>query len=558
MGRVSRGLTRALLIALACLLAWRLAYHAAYLAFDPFARATFSDGSVYEDAARDVLAHPPLGTHPFYLQGAYAYLLALGMSVWPSITAGLLLQLACAALALWAAQRALAMAFGARAGTLAFVALLGYFPLAFYENKYLSASLGVDANVLAWLAFALFVRRRNAGHALLLGAASGLGVLARPNLLLALPFTLIACALVSERSSWRTLGAAWLCGLALALAPMALRNTLVTGKPSVFPAHGGGTSFYIGNNPQADGRWNTAGGLLSGQVGLERKELLRELGLPERSEAEDAAAIGSALYARAFRFIREQPLAEARLELRKLWLSVGNDEISQDYDPLGERALLGAAFGWGVPFGILLALALCGCAALLARDDEPRTARAWLWLLLGQGGAVAAANLVYFTSSQHRLPLAVVCAALAGPGAEAAWLAARARMRRGHDPRAPGLVVSGLAVVLLAQAFVPRQTRTRPSVAHFYNLSVVQEQTGDLAGAAASLGTALARKPREPVFSVEHASLLRRLGRFEEASDELDRVRAFPNAPAWVHARERLERALLEQRSRADALSRAP
>ena len=80
----------ALLLALALL---RVLYHFTYLAEVPFALATFSDGRQYELAALDILDHPPLGTHPFYLQGLYAYQMALPMMLGARIAFALLLQL---------------------------------------------------------------------------------------------------------------------------------------------------------------------------------------------------------------------------------------------------------------------------------------------------------------------------------------------------------------------------------------------------------------------------------------------------------------------------------
>jgi hypothetical protein len=535
----------------AALLAYRLVYHVRYLLLDPFALATFSDGSMYEEAARDILAHPPMGSRPFYLQGAYAYVLAAGMSLRPDVLCGLLLQLAIAMLAIVMANSALRTAFGERAGLVSAVLIAAYFPLAFYENKYLSASLGVAANVLVWFAFAAFQRRPHALCACAVGAASGLSVLGRPNLLLALPFTLLALLWASRapRRSWHA--PAFVIGLLLALAPMAMRNAMVTGSATVLPAHGGGTSFYIGNNPHADGRWNTAGGLLSGQVGLERAELLERLSLQSRTEAEDAAAIGRALYRRAFTYITEQPADWLALEGKKLWLLIGNRELTHDYDLYGEREILGSAVGIGVPFAVLLSLMVIGAAALWQRPE--RCARAWLVLLLGQAGSVTAANLFYFTSSQHRLPLALVAAALAGPGVYALVCQLRAR-RQGSEPATRlRRWVWACALMLLLQGFVPRESRSWPSTAHAYNLAVVHEQLGDLTAAAQSMQRALQRRPEEAVFRLEHASLLRRLGDFAGARRDLDLLRAQRSVPDWVRERERIERRLLE-RGRSDAL----
>src|SRR5947208_1856619 len=108
-----------------------------------------------------------------------------------------------------------------------------------------------------------------------LGIASGLSLLGRPNLLLALPFTGLAVVYLARKRAQKPLPlmAACAVGVLLAVAPMALRNQVVIGRADVFPSHGGGIPFYIGNNPHANGRWNDAGGLLTGQVARERIEL---------------------------------------------------------------------------------------------------------------------------------------------------------------------------------------------------------------------------------------------------------------------------------------------
>ena len=249
---------RAIRSALVLLILYRVAYQVVYVAVVPFAHATFSDGALYERAARDLLAHPPLGSEPFYLQGAYAYLLAAGMTVRGSVIGGLVAQGGLALVALLAGGWALCRAFGRDAGLLGMVALCGYFPLSFYENKYLSASLGVSSLMLVWAAFAWYANTTSTprGHRLAsfaVGLAAALAALARPNMLLAIPFVGCAIALVGRATRRQHLLIAAL-GVVLGLLPMVARNGVVVGSPSILPAHGGGTSFYIGNNPHADGR----------------------------------------------------------------------------------------------------------------------------------------------------------------------------------------------------------------------------------------------------------------------------------------------------------------
>lgn len=574
------------------LVAYRLAYHASYLGEVPFAHATFSDGAVYEQAARDILDHPPLGSRAFYLQGAYAYLLAAGMAVhaWPSL--GLLVQLVVAGLALWLFHRSALRLWGRRAGLLASAVLLAHPGLAFYENKYLSAELGIACNIVVLAAFVAVLRERVGEHAqardegssrrsrwswLLklagLGAASGLAVLARPNLILALPFSLVAAALALDPPAptraararrWSLATAAFGLGALLAVAPMAARNHAVTGHPDIGPVHGGGTSFFIGNNPKSKGVWND-GGLLSARLGTESQELAAVLGVdPEQPERERAAAIGAALYERAWTWIRANPGAWLRLEAHKLWLTVGDEQLTQDYDWLGEQELLPWAHRVGVPFSLLMALAWLGAVALRrvgrepARGDEhtPRFDGRRRWalamFLAGQLLAPLAANVLFFTSAQHRVPLAVPLALLAGPGLLAlgraiqTWRAARAG---GSKSPAGALVPSWallVALALVAQGLAWKRTkRTHPHPVHYYNLAMVQDTIGEPRDALASLNRAIELRPDQAIFHLRRAHLRLRLGDFDGAEADLDRVEALAEVqplPAWILDQAELDR----------------
>src|SRR5690606_31378564 len=150
----------------------------------------------------------------------------------------------------------------------------------------------------------------------------------------------------------------------------------------------GGTSFYIGNNRHARGVWNTAGGLLTGDVSRERDELLDELNIPRGTKAEEMEAVATTLYRRAFQEIGQDPGGWMWLELRKLWLVLGNDELSQDYDVHGEREMTIFDERIGVPFGALWVLGLVGAAVLReeirrATPAAARRFRALAWTLVG-------------------------------------------------------------------------------------------------------------------------------------------------------------------------------
>ena len=527
----------ALVAVIAVLVMWRIAYHAAYVGLSPFAYVTVSDGQVYEDGARDIVAHPPLGTQSFFLQGIYTYVLALGLSLRGVLLDALFLQLALAALAMLAFWRAAVMWFGKQAGTVSLAVLLVCPAVAYYENKYLSTSFGVCCNALVLLAFARFARAPSGAAAMLLGAASGLAVLARPNLVAALPFTMFAMALCARHraAAWRPLLVQFALAAVLALVPLAARNVIVVGRPDLFSSHRGGIPFYIGNGPHADGLWNTAGGLTSGQVALERRELAGKLGVSASDGSLDEA-IGDELYARAFAFIRAEPLRWLEITAKKLRYSVSNREFVHDFDPLGERELLGFAAP-SVPFGVILALGVLGLQRLARRRTDEEAAL--LWMLGGQLLATLLANVVWFSSSQHRMPLALPLAFCAGPVLHELFT----------ETSRPPLMASAVALALGAQAFIHGPLPTRPSSVHYFNLANAEEVLARYPQALEHYRVAAERGGKRPMFLLRYAYLARRMHRDAEARAALERLLQRSDLPREVEAAARNELGILKARA---------
>ncbi|MDH5672772.1 MAG: hypothetical protein OEZ06_11520 [Myxococcales bacterium] len=527
-------------VAIAILLAKRVVYHLSYLATSPFALATFSDGQLYERAARDIVEHGPLGQQPFYLQGIYAALLALPMALGTDVIGGLLLQLLVAGACLWLFHRAAIRAFGALAGAISTATLLAFFELSYYENKYLSVSLGVSLNIAAVYTFVRYLDAPSPRRVLWVGLLAGLSVLGRPNMLVALPFTALSLVGYHRHASrpWLPGTVVFALGVAMALAPMALRNQLVLGDPHVTPSHGGGIPFYIGNNPHANGRWNTAGGLLSGQVHEERSELLTRLGIEAagKSRAQLDREVGDKLFAQGRTWILDNPGTWLRLSTKKLWMAVGNHAYVRDYDMAGERQSLGAAHHLGLPFSIVLGLGTLGLGVLVRRPAStshgPIRQRTLALMLSGQVLAVLAANALIFTSAQNRVPLAVPLAFVAGPGLLGLGPFAR-RLR--ISALAPSPVVVGVALLLALQGLWPRtSSSSQPSAAHYFNLASVEEYLGRDADAAENYARAVELAPRQPVFRLRHVRALLRIGRIADARRALDVLESQAAAPLEV------------------------
>jgi tetratricopeptide (TPR) repeat protein len=325
---------------------------------------------------------------------------------------------------------------------------------------------------------------------------------------------------------------------------MSLRNLVVTGSPTVFPSHGGGIPFFIGNNPHANGRWNDAGGLLGRQVSLERDELAEKLGLQGEGASLDAA-IGGELYHRAFEYIRTQPGSYLLLELKKLWALSGNHAYAHDYDLLGEQELLGAAFPFGLPFGIVLGLGPLGLLLLYLRARRARhelSHAALCCVLVGLCLATLVANLVWFTAAQHRVPLYVPLAFAAGPAIDSIFR----RLRNELPAAALPIGACVAAGVLLVQSFVPRVADPKPSSTHYFNLANAEEELGRPEAALAHYALATERNPKQAAYWWRRAILAQRMRRLDDARHSLDQLLALPDLPPKLRAATRSARAALQ------------
>ena len=185
-----------------------------------------------------------------------------------------LLHIALGSLAVWLIADTAGRWFGARgawiAGILAI--LTGYFT--FNEILTLQSSLDTVLTALGfWLltrAWSALVRGRRRGW--LFGAAGAvlaLHVLNRPNvglwLVTALAITLILRLSAKGRGAGDP-ALALLAGACLVLAPVAIRNRVVSGHWALVSAQGG-LNFYIGNHADATGTYQDVPGVTPNIVG---------------------------------------------------------------------------------------------------------------------------------------------------------------------------------------------------------------------------------------------------------------------------------------------------
>lgn len=450
-----------LLAILALALVLRLAHWWA-VRDEPFFAGLAMDSQEYDRWAQEIAGGDWLGSRVFFQAPLYPYVLATVYTVaGRSLDAVYLLQILTAVAGIWALYRAAREMADERVGLLAALLATLYGPFLFYDVQLLKESFAVT--VTCFLLWALAAARaRDGGFGRWLGAGVLLGILAllRENALLLVPF-LVPLAWSRERKMAGLVrhGGALVAGLALALAPVALRNGIVGGDflPTTFQ---GGVNFWIGNNPDADGTYQP---IVPGKQipALERQEPVR-VAEQELGRSLTPAEVSSHWLGKALGWAAAHPGDFLRLQLRKLGLFWSWYEQPDAVDYYWVRGL-SPVFFFLIEFGTVSLLALAGLW-MVRRNPGPFAPA----LLFALGWTLS--TVVFFLFSRYRLPVVPALLPLAAVALVRLGEAWRARRRGSRAAMAATVLV--LLVPSLGW-FEPRM-----DLVH-YNLGRLAEERGD-------------------------------------------------------------------------------
>jgi tetratricopeptide (TPR) repeat protein len=408
------------------------------------------DTSVYATLAARVMAGDvALGPGLYFVSPLYIYFLAAVLATFGSYTAVRIMQVALGTAAVGLLFVATREWFGRRAAWIAAIlaALTGVFT--FFEALLLQAALDpfLTAAALAALALALTrARGMRAGRWFFLsGLAFGIQSLNRPNVLI--PALVVGALLLATRR-WRPalLIAA---GLAVALAPITLRNMAVAGDWSPVSSHGG-LNFYIGNNPEADGTYHSVPGITPNIAG--QQEDARRVAEQAVGRKLSDGEVSAYFYELGWRWIRQRPAAAAALFVRKLAYLFNAAHLTLNYSypfyAYDTGTLLVALI---VGAWLLIPIGLTG---LLIAAPRERMIPYLVWVSFVPAYAVSVA--MFFVSERYRLPLLVPLCVGAAAALDVA-LDALVKAAPGEVPR-PARTWLGThpiaAVVLAAALFV--------------------------------------------------------------------------------------------------------
>lgn len=453
-------------LALRSLAAWQLS---GSLLFE----AIIGDGRNYDLWAREIAGGDWLGNQVFYQAPLYPYFLAV---VYSAAGVGLhavrAVQIAlgassCVLLAL-AGWRLFSKPVGIAAGFL----LACYAPAIFSDISVEKSVLDVFlVCLMLWLLSGIQAAPRTR-RCLGLGVALGALVLSRENALVfagvLLPWLLLRHA-PSPRSRLAA-AAAFAGGMALVLAPVALRNAHVGGGFYLTTSQFG-PNFYIGNNEAADGTYRP---LLTwrGDPRLERQDAFdvaqRALGR-QLSPAEVSAWWTQ----RALDYIRSQPGAWLALLLRKARLTLSSAELVDTKDQYSHADLSSVLRTTGLVFhfGLLAPLALLGVFA--SWPERRRLLPLYLLFL-----AYTASLLAFYVFARYRMPLVPILALFAAAGV----MGLRGFLRRSSPSRRAASLAAFAAALLVCNW--PLVDRDYMRSLTQYNLANELREAGDLRGAS--------------------------------------------------------------------------
>jgi tetratricopeptide (TPR) repeat protein len=381
------------------------------------------DTTAYVELAKKVVSGDlGLGPGLYFVSPLYVYFLAAGLASTQSLFAVRLLQIVLGTAAVAGVFAMARVWFGTHAGWIAagLAALTGLFT--FYESILLQASLDAFLTSAALLALTAALRgapERRGRFLLLTGAIFGIATLNRPNMLLAgTGLALVLLALRRVRPALLLVA-----GLLAGMAPVAVRNIVVSHQWSLVSSHGG-LNFYIGNSETATGFYHPVPGITPSIVGQQtdaRRVAEAALGRPL-----DDAETSSYFVGLATTWMSNHPADALMLFARKFGYVFSAEHValphSYPFYAYDARTMLRF---YAIGPWLLVPLGLIGLA--FAAPREARTDYiVWVSFVPIYGAAVA----VFFVAERYRLPLLVPLSVGAGAAIDAGLRAIGSRQTR--------------------------------------------------------------------------------------------------------------------------------
>ena len=535
----------------------------------PFFSLLMGDSHGYDEWARRIAAGDWFGHEVFYQAPLYPYLLGVIYAITGRhlllvrIVQTLIGSASCTLLALAAARL-----FSRRAGLAAGLMLALYAPAIFFDGLLQKSVLDV---FFVCLALWLIAKALNVWF--FLGLTMGGLALTRENALVFIIVILVWIVLEAKGPGLLKRTGLFLAGLAIVLVPVAARNSYVGGGFYITTSQFG-PNFYIGNNPAADGTYQSLR-FGRGAPEYERQDAteLAEHALGKRLTPAEVSGYWTD---KALDFITSKPGAWLTLMGRKVALLWNATEMldTESQEAHAEWSVPLRLGGFIGHFGVLVPLALFGLVV-----TWPMRSR--LWILYAMTFAYAASVVLFYVFARYRYPLVplLILFAAAGVAALPELIRARAVPGRLWTLAAVAAVAVFCNWPILSTTLMRAVTETNLGVAlqaegrldeatdHYHraialqpdyppaynNLATALRAKGQIADAVTTYQQALRLRPEYPEAQYNLANALMDAGKPAEAVDHF-RI-ALQTIPASVDVHNNLGIALMGQGKRDEAIA---
>lgn len=474
----------------------------------------------YDEWAQRIAAGDWLGRGVFYQAPLYPYFLGVlqalvGHDLWVVRLVQLVLGSLSCALIFLAGRKLLSREAGIMAG----VILAGYAPAIFFDGLIEKSVLDLFLLTVFLALIGIIFDKPTWPLWLAAGAVVGLLGLSRENALVLAVIVAFWIVLqfrsvpAGARFCW---AAIFFAGLLLVLLPVGLRNFTVGGEFKLTTSQFG-PNFFIGNNPAADGTYQSVRKLI-GETQLEGKDAKR---LAERAtgRALSAGEVSDYWFRRSLDYIQSHPGNWLAL-LAKKWLMVWNSrelEDSDDFYIYRQWSWLLNALAGFAHFGVLAPLAAAGL--WFTRHQWRR-----LGLLYAAIFALAASVAMFFVFGRYRFPLVPVLALFAGAAMAELW---RRYKERNWQGAYAACLVFGIAALIVNW---PIYEYRGPGAGGYNNLSNAFYKQGKVDDAMRFALKAIELEPEHGVTHYNLGNLYAGQGKVDQAQRHFqEALRIYPN-----------------------------
>jgi len=381
------------------------------VADSPYFNSPILDAARYDSLAQEIANGNWIGDKVFFQGPLYSYFLAVLYAVFGhNYIVSRLVQIILGALTVLLVFRLAERHFSSHISLLAGLICALYGPLIYYSNQLLIPTLYILLLILSLFYIDKLRTDPTLRNFVSSGLLLGLSALARPNVLLFIPFLLIWFYFF--RRFDLKLIAMFFLGFLLMVLPVTIRNYVVSGD-FVLISSQGGVAFYMGNNPEATGFTGWVPGTSRDWWG-EGKHQTDRIAEETAGKSLKPSEISNYWFGRAFDEMSKLPGVWLQLFGRKIRYLFSGYEISDTEDIYYERksSILLSLLLWNgiikFPFGLLMPLAFTGLIISFRKSEQSLL---WLFQL-----AYVFSILLYFVTARYRLPLVPVFAIWAAVG----------------------------------------------------------------------------------------------------------------------------------------------